>query len=119
VDVADKIIIEVNTSMPSFRKMHDMCKDLRPPARQPLLINRVDDRIGEPVVRFDPEKVIAIVESQLPDNGSELKAPGPTEVRIAEHIIEFLEREVLYGRMPANLLPLQSGGMYGSLYKYV
>jgi hypothetical protein len=24
--------------------MHDMCKDLRPPARQPLLINRVDDR---------------------------------------------------------------------------
>lgn len=45
VDVADKIIIEVNTSMPSFRKMHDMCKDLRPPARQPLLINRVDDRL--------------------------------------------------------------------------
>jgi acetyl-CoA hydrolase len=63
------------------------------------------------VVRFDPEKVIAVVESQYPDNGNELKDPGPTEVRIAEHIIEFLEREVQYGRMPANLLPLQSGGV--------
>jgi acyl-CoA hydrolase len=63
------------------------------------------------VVRFDPEKVIAVVESQYPDNGNELKDPGPTEIRIAEHIIEFLEREVQYGRMPANLLPLQSGGV--------
>merc|ERR1711939_1065698 len=28
---------------------------------------------------------------------------------IARHLIEFLEHEVSHGRLPANLLPLQSG----------
>lgn len=68
-------------------------------------------RIGEPVVRFDTEKVIAVVESRMPDNGLPLKAPDETDIRIAEHILEFFEREVDYGRLPANLLPIQSGGI--------
>lgn len=50
VDVANKIIIEVNTSIPSYRKLHDVCKDMKPPARRPVLINRVDDRcVGKAV----------------------------------------------------------------------
>jgi acetyl-CoA hydrolase len=28
---------------------------------------------------------------------------------IADHLIEFFEEEVKYGRLPENLLPLQSG----------
>lgn len=28
---------------------------------------------------------------------------------IASHLIEFFEHEVKHGRLPANLLPLQSG----------
>lgn len=58
------------------------------------------------------DKVVAVVESQYPDNGRPLTKPGPVEQKIAEHIIEFLEHEVSYGRMPENLLPLQSGGMW-------
>lgn len=68
--------------------------------------------MGEPVVRFDPDKVIAIVESTYPDNGRPLTDPGPIEQGIANHIVEFLENEVKQGRVPENLLPLQSGGIH-------
>ena len=32
-----------------------------------------------------------------------------TSRKISEHLIEFLENEVRQGRLPRNLLPLQSG----------
>lgn len=50
------------------------------------------------------------VESTRPDNGRPLTKPGPVEKAIAEHIVGFLQDEVAQGRLPANLLPLQSGG---------
>ena len=75
-------------------------------------------RMGDPVITFDPDKLIAVVESDYPDNGSPLRSPGPDDVRIAEHILEFLEREVNYGRLPKNLLPIQSGGVCVCCYSF-
>jgi succinyl-CoA:acetate CoA-transferase len=49
------------------------------------------------------------VQTSQPDRNSAFTAPDETSQRIAGHIIEFLQHEVKRGRLPADLLPLQSG----------
>jgi succinyl-CoA:acetate CoA-transferase len=66
-------------------------------------------RIGTPYLELPPEKVVAIVLTDAPDRNSAFKAPDKASKQIAGHILEFLSWEVQKGRMPANLLPLQSG----------
>jgi succinyl-CoA:acetate CoA-transferase len=68
-----------------------------------------DDRIGEPYLRVDPNKVIAVVETDSADRNSAFSTPDADSRRIAGHILEFLEHEVKMGRLPRNLLPIQSG----------
>lgn len=106
---SDKLIIEINTAIPSFEGIHDIVMSDSPPFRKPYLISRVDDRIGTLTVPCDHEKIIAIVESQKPDKGRALSEPDEISEQIAAHIISFFQDEVKAGRMPANLLPLQSG----------
>ena len=107
--IAEKIIIEVNTAMPSFRGMHDCLAPQAPPNREPLLICKASDRIGSEAFACDPDKIIAVVESKYPDKGRAFSASDETSEAIAAHILEFLEQEVEAGRLPVNLLPLQSG----------
>ncbi len=66
-------------------------------------------RIGTPYLKIAPEKVAAIVLTDSPDRNSAFKAPDEASRRIAGHILEFLAWEVKSGRIPASLLPLQSG----------
>ena len=56
-----------------------------------------------------PDKVVAIVLTDAPDRNSAFKTPDEASKKIARHILEFLSWEVKQGRMPASLLPLQSG----------
>jgi acetyl-CoA hydrolase len=107
--MADKIIIEVNTRIPSFEGLHDINMSNCPPNRKPYLIMSTDDRIGSTAIRIDSDKVIAVVESDRPDNTSGNTPADAKSEAIAEHLIEFFEEEVKYGRLPKNLLPLQSG----------
>ena len=111
LEQADLIILEVNSRQPiGMAGMHDIYygTDL-PPHRKPIPLLKPHDRIGEPYLRCDPNKVIAVVETHSPDRNSPFK-PADTEfVQLAGHIIEFLSHEVKMGRLPANLLPLQSG----------
>ena len=65
--------------------------------------------IGEPYLRCDPAKVIAVVETNAPDRNSKFAAPDANSQAIATHIIDFLQHEVAKGRLPKELLPLQSG----------
>lgn len=109
VQMADKIIIEVNTASPSFEGLHDITMTELPPRRKPYLIMSPEDRIGTAHVPVDPDRVIAIVESDYADQ-TQPNAPQDDDSRaIARHIVEFLQHEVDQGRMPPNLLPLQSG----------
>ncbi|SMR59076.1 unnamed protein product [Zymoseptoria tritici ST99CH_1E4] len=109
IQMADKIIIEVNTSIPSFEGLHDITFTDVPPHRKPYLITRPEDRIGTPHIPIDPEKVIAIVESNLPDQTTPNTPADADSKAIASHLIDFLQHEVTHGRLPPNLLPLQSG----------
>ncbi len=111
IDQADRVILEVNSWQPmALEGMHDIYYGLEPPPnRGPIPLVRTGQRIGTPYLRVPPEKVVAVVLTDAPDRNSPFKAPDAASKRIAGHILEFLSWEVKKGRMPANLLPLQSG----------
>ncbi|KAL9642079.1 hypothetical protein ABK040_004128 [Willaertia magna] len=109
VSQASKIIIEVNTKLPSFYGLHDVVHHVDPPLRLPYLVNRVDSRIGQPTLSIDTDKVVAIIESQKPDNTGPNAPEDDTTLRIANNLIDFLKSEVSAKRLPKHLLPLQSG----------
>ncbi len=50
-----------------------------------------------------------MIETNSPDRNTEFKQPDEDSRRIAGHILDFLQYEVKKGRLPAKLLPLQSG----------
>jgi succinyl-CoA:acetate CoA-transferase len=111
LDLADLIILEVNAMQnPGLEGMHDIYYGTRlPPYRQPIQLTHSGDRIGQPYLTCDLNKVIAVVQTNQPDRNTAFAAPDETSQRIANHIIEFLAKEVKLGRLPADLLPLQSG----------
>ena len=80
-----------------------------PPRRKPYLIMAPEDRIGLPYIPVDPENVVAIIESDYPDQTQPNAPEDETSRAIANNLIEFLKHEVNRGRLPANLLPIQSG----------
>jgi succinyl-CoA:acetate CoA-transferase len=111
LDQADKIILEVNSwQSPDLEGMHDIYYGTRlPPFRMPIPLVRPGDRIGEPYFRCDPDKVIAVVETNSPDRNTPFAPVDENSLKIAGHILEFFEHEVKKGRLPKDLLPLQSG----------
>ena len=111
LDCADQIILEVNSMQHlGLEGMHDIYYGTRrPPLRLPIPLLHTGDRIGEPYLHCDLNKVIAVVETHQPDRNSAFAAPDENSERIAHHIIDFLKNEVAQGRLPAELLPLQSG----------
>ena len=111
LDLADKIILEVNSLQnPALEGMHDIYYGTRvPPYRQPIPLVHPGDRIGGPYLRCDLNKVVAVVQTHQSDRNSAFAKPDDNSERIAAHIIDFLQHEVKMGRLPANLLPLQSG----------
>ena len=111
LDQAQHIILEVNLHQnPALAGMHDIYYGTQlPPNRQPIPLVKTSDRIGEPYLQCDPAKVIAVVITDHPDRNSAFDAPSEVSSKIAGHIIEFLQHEVKVGRLPPELLPLQSG----------
>ena len=112
LDVADKVILEVNSWIPDgVRGMHDVYYGTAlPPQRRPIMLSRADDRIGQPLLEVDPAKVIAVVPTDQRDSASALTKPDGVSNAIAGHVLDFFQYEVAGGRMPAgSLLPLQAG----------
>ncbi|MGY1641837.1 acetyl-CoA hydrolase/transferase family protein [Geodermatophilus sp. SYSU D00703] len=111
LDLADRVVLEVNARQPeALDGMHDVYYGTAlPPARRPIQLVRPDERIGVPYLRCPEEKVVAVVETDAPDRNSPFAPPDDASRAIAGHIVEFLEHEVTRGRVPRELLPLQSG----------
>ena len=110
VTQAKKVIIEVNTTQPvALEGMHDIYQMPNPPARQPIPIVRAGDRIGTTYIPVDPEKIVAIVPCDMPDVTRPLAALDDDAIAMGDNLVEFLTNEVKHGRLPENLLPLQSG----------
>jgi succinyl-CoA:acetate CoA-transferase len=111
LDQADVVILEVNSWQPrGLEGFHDIYHAMAvPPARQPLELTEPMQTLGDPYLRVDLDKVVAVVETNEPDSGSEFTAPDSVSEAIAQHVLDFLAREIEVGRMPAELLPIQSG----------
>jgi len=111
LDVAQKVILEVNSWQSSaLEGLHDIWYGTALPGhRKPIPILKADDLIGQTTFKVDPSKVVGIVETAIPDRNAPFSAPDATSLAIAGHILEFLDHEVKRGRIPENLLPLQSG----------
>ncbi len=106
---ADKIVIEINTTIPSLEGMHDCVGVALPPHKNVLEIRSVKDRIGSTSIACDPGKIAAIIESRKEPVGRFFGPFDQKSGQMADHIMEFLKSEVQMGRLPRNLLPLQSG----------
>ena len=111
IDRADKVIVEVNSWQPAgLAGFHDVYYGTAlPPHRKPIPILSASDRIGVTHLRCPAEKIVAVVPTNAPDRDNPFKAPDQDSRLIAEHTLEFLSHEVQVGRLPATLLPLQSG----------
>ncbi|MEV0051181.1 acetyl-CoA hydrolase/transferase family protein [Saccharopolyspora shandongensis] len=108
---ADRVILEVNSwQSEHLEGMHDIYYGTAlPPRREPIPITHPADRIGVPHLECPADKVIAVVETESPDRNTVFTPPDETSGRIAGHVLDFLDLEVRSGRLPRNLLPLQSG----------
>ena len=111
LEQADKIILEVNSAQPAeLEGMHDIYYGTAiPPRRVPINMTHADDRIGQPYLRVDPAKVIAVVETHKGDRDNVFATPDENSNKIASYIIDFLAHEMKMGRLPKEMLPIQSG----------
>jgi succinyl-CoA:acetate CoA-transferase len=110
VEKAEKVIVEINTSQPlELDGMADIYIPENPPFRKPIPILTPNDRIGTTYIPCGVDKIAAVVITDIPDGVKPLAPVDDIAKRISSNLIEFLIFEVKKGRLPKNLLPLQSG----------
>ncbi|MGH3354102.1 MAG: acetyl-CoA hydrolase/transferase C-terminal domain-containing protein [Nocardioides sp.] len=111
LDLADRAILEVNRWHPrGLEGFHDIHHGAQvAPLRAPIQLTTPMQRIGDPYLLVDPDKVVAVVETDLPDVGS---PPGPIDEEsraMAELVVDFIRHEVRHDRLHRSLLPLHLG----------
>jgi acyl-CoA hydrolase len=108
--LADKIIIELNTNHPKYIKgLHDVYEPLDPPYRREIPVYSPSDRIGSPVLKVDPAKIVGIVENCEADQTSGFTPADEVTTAVGDNVASFLVKELKAGRIPASFLPIQSG----------
>jgi acetyl-CoA hydrolase len=108
--VADKILIELNHAHPAaLRGFHDIYEPQDPPHRREIPICRPADRIGSPVIKVDPRKIVGVVETQRADETGSFGEMSATTAQIGLNVAEFLAGEIRRGLVPREFLPVQSG----------
>lgn len=108
--MAKRIVIELNEKLHhALYGLHDIYLPDDPPYRREIPIFKPSDRIGSPVLKLDPEKIIGVV---LSDNYEGVKPFTPideTTKKIGANVCHFLLSELRRGGIPSTFLPLQSG----------
>ena len=108
--MAKRIVIELNEKLRhALYGIHDIYLPLDPPNRREIPIFKPSDRIGSPVLKLDPEKIVGVVMS---DNYEGVKPFTPlddTTKLIGANVCRFLIGEMKAGRIPSTFLPIQSG----------
>ncbi|MBO5267956.1 MAG: succinate CoA transferase [Muribaculaceae bacterium] len=108
--MADKIFIELNAKLPhTLLGMHDVYMPADPPYRREIGIYKPSDRIGSPVLKIDPSKVVGIVRTDSYDCVKPFTEPDDISKQIGSNVVRFLINEYKRGGIPKEFLPLQSG----------
>jgi succinate CoA transferase len=109
-NLADHIIIELNTKHPKeLRGFHDIFEPLDPPHRLPLTLLTPSERMGTPVIKVDPSKILCVVETYLDDEVGGFTPTDDVTDSIGRNVANFLAQELKSGRIPREFLPIQSG----------
>jgi succinyl-CoA:acetate CoA-transferase len=110
VSMAKQVIVEINLNMPAaLEGFHDVYVPVDRPYRQPIPLIAPDQRIGLPYIPVDPEKIAAIVFTQVNDSPTNILPPDEGTQEIAHYLNEFFKNEVRAGRLTSSLRPLQIG----------
>lgn len=108
--LADHIIVELNAAHPAeICGMHDIYEPLDPPCREAIPVYKPSDRCGQPYVQVDPAKIIAVVNTNRPNEVGGFSPVDEVTAKIGENVANFLAGEIKAGRIPASFLPIQSG----------
>lgn len=110
VRAADKLLIEVNESHPlGLQQLHDVYRPALPPKRKPIPLTSPDGRIGSPKVKFDPEKLVAIVRTNQRDSPYKFRDPSDVDEAIASNLATFLQTECKQNPTLTDRIVLQFG----------
>ena len=110
VQSAKKVIVEVNVTQPvALEGMHDSYVPLDPPNRQPIPVCAPEDIIGTTYIPCEVEKIVAVVGCDITDKVRPLGDIDEDAQKMGKNLVDFFKAEVAAGRLPKNLLPLQSG----------
>jgi len=108
--VADKIIIELNSAYDHrIRGMHDIYTPVTPPRRDVIPIYKPSDRIGSPVLKVDPKKIVGIVPCHYRYNVPSFAPIDDTTKKLGKNVADFLAQEIRDGKVHSGFLPIQSG----------
>ncbi len=108
--MADKILIELNSKLPgTLLGMHDIYLPMDPPRRREIAIYSPSDRIGSPILKIDPAKVVGVVHTDSYDCVKPFTEPDEISKQIGANVVRFLLSEYRRGGIPKEFLPLQSG----------
>ncbi|NDV45789.1 acetyl-CoA hydrolase/transferase family protein [Paludibacter sp. 221] len=109
-NLADYIILEWNHKHPKeLRGFHDIYEPQDPPYRKEIPLYKPSDRIGSPVIKVDPKKILCVVETELPDEVGGFTPVDEVTAKIGANVALFLANELKAGRIPKEFLPIQSG----------
>lgn len=107
---AKQIIIEINVAhSESLKGIHDLYLPGKQGERGPIPLTKADDRIGTVGIPVDISKVRGIVFTNAQDSPSPVTPPDEETKQMAEHLLNFLRKEIEAGRLTEQLAPLQVG----------
>ncbi len=110
---AKEIIVEINIAQPRVLEgMHDVYVPSEIPNRLPIPLTSANQKIGEPFIRVNPDKIRYVVESNILDATSKPAEITDTIKKISENLFDFLEIEVIK-TFKGYLPPFQTG--FGNL----
>lgn len=110
VAAADKLIVEVNKDVPlSLQHVHDVYRLDPPPQRKPIPLTTPDERIGTPRIKFDGEKLAAVIHSDGRDSAYTFREPTTDDRAIAENLVEFISAVVEQNSVFDDAIQLQFG----------
>ena len=110
IDLAEKVIVELNLHQPAeLEGFHDIVRLQDPPCREPVPLAHVGQRIGSTTLSCPPEKIAAVVLSECEEKPRPFPDADAVSEGIAHNIVRFLVQEKAAGRISADRVPLQSG----------
>ena len=110
VESADRIVVELNRSVPTgVRRFHDIYRLGKPPNRSPIPLTDPGERIGDERIPFEASKLVGVVETDRRDQPYEFRDPTVVDRTIASNLGAFLESEVRRSPLFEESLRIQFG----------